>query len=90
MWLLFAKTILEHIGFDNIRANPAKKEKVQVGRLPLVFICLLIGNVSLSVTLSVLYLTDKVNSTIVVYGIGMGQKSQLMTSVQCFMLFHMV
>ena len=61
MWLLFAKTILEHIGFDIIRANPAKKEKVQVGRLPLVVICLLIGNASLSVTLSVLHQTDKVN-----------------------------
>ena len=28
MWLPLAKTILEHIGFDIIRANPAMKEKV--------------------------------------------------------------
>ena len=31
MWLPLAKTILEHIGFDIIRANPAVKEKVQGG-----------------------------------------------------------
>ena len=28
MWLPLAKTILEHIGFDIIRANPTVKEKV--------------------------------------------------------------
>ena len=28
MWLLLVETILEHIGFDIIRANPAVKEKV--------------------------------------------------------------
>ena len=31
MWLLLAETILEHIGFDIIRANPTVKEKVDDG-----------------------------------------------------------